>query len=714
MDVMKGNLMREMFDFTKDQAGKFWFDKNSDIVNSPDKSAHLVHTFFPDETLEKFILSIDFIYDKTGDIVITADPYYISINSSGQTCICRVFRGNTIAQSFDLKLNKNSTNALKIEYTGTSITVELNGRTLTFKSQFSSAVTKFEICMPLKSEIEDIKLSGQTKPLKLQPNDCISVSTTIDFYDDMLPEPFTPEMLESAFQKISEMGIKRVYWIHHGEQNSGFWSSLGNDVVCDHVNKTFANMGGNILAKASELAHVCGLELIVVIKPFDMSIMASTFPEGSIMAQKYGRNSIIGGRAYSCFDYVAQHPELCMQRRTKTDSGENYSPSQIELNFAEQDVPGMDVRLWTSENNGTYSIYDKKIKISRMPGKILIDGIKTAAKYLAIELLGSSSFSYGNIVKDLISVYDKSGEPIEITLGLKPRKIVSYDKDSYHLAVAKQKSSFSVSGFDFDGLRISVPSGILYGDAALNYYHSLTSENNVVGIAVGCNQYVPGAMCPSEPGARAYWLSLLQEAIDCGVDGIDIRESSHLDILKWGEYGFNAPIVNEYQKRHGINILEQDYDKCLLRMLRGEFYTEFLETACDLVRDYGKKFYLHISDIMMGSPDSSAPMEIHWDWQKWIEYIRPDGITFKAINENSYSTNYAIEVIEKCRADGIPVDYCVFTHCVEDYKKFIESIRCTGFSSINLYEFASYYKARNGKIEPIDNRLISEIKSRLK
>jgi hypothetical protein len=349
-----------------------------------------------------------------------------------------------------------------------------------------------------------------------------------------------------------------------------------------------------------------------------------------------------------------------------------------------------------------------------MSGRIVIDNINTNAKYLAIELLGSSSFYYGNIINNLIKVYDKSGAPIEITLGLKPRKIVSYDKDSYHLDVVKKKTTFSDYGFDFDGLRIAVPSGVLYGDASLNYYYSMTAENNVVGIAMGCNQYVPGAMCPSEPGARAYWLSLIQEAIDCGVDGIDIRETGHLDVLKWGEYGFNAPIVDEYQKRYGVNILEQDYDKRLLRMLRGEFYTEFLETAADLIRDSEKKFYLHISDTMMGTPDSSTPMEIHWDWQKWIEYLKPDGITFKAINENSYSTNYAIEVVERCMVQKIPVDYCVFTHRIDDHKKLIQTLRSAGFSSINLYEFASYYKARDGKIEPIDNRLISEIKSRMK
>ena len=700
--------MNIMFDSLINRTSDFWSGLGN--PDSFDEAIYLSHEFFPDEALEKYVLSIDFTYGGVGDIVISAEPYYVSLNSSGQTCICRVFRGNTIAQSLDLKLHDNSINVLKIEYTGNSILTELNGRSLLFESQYNSFVSRLEICLPTKSKIADIKLSGQTKPLNLQASDRMNLSTTIDFYDDMLPEPFTPGMLESAFRKISEMGIKIVYWIHHGEQNSGFWRSLGNDVACDNIDKTFANMGGNILAKASELAHKCGLEIVAVIKPFDMSIMASSFPEGSAMAQKYGRNSIVGGKAFSCFDYVAQHTELCMQRRRKVQLGKNYTPFRIELNFAGKVVPEVDVRLWTSENNGTYSEYKGKVTISKVPGKIVLSGIDTHVKYMAVELLGTSQFSCGNVLKDLVTVCDKSGDPIEITLGLKPRKIFLYDKDCNHLAVVKEKTTFSTSGFDFDGLCLGVPSGILCGDAGLNYYHSLTAENNFIGIAMDYNPYVPGAMCPSEPGARAYWLSLIQEAIDCGVDGIDIRESGHLNILKWGEYGFNGPIVSEYQKQYGINILEQDYDKCLLRKIRGEFYTEFLETAQNLLKGAGKKFYLHISDIMMGSADSSTPMEINWDWQRWIEYLRPDGITFKAINANSYKSHYAIEVVEKCKAHNIPVEFCVFTHCIGNDTEYFESLSKVGFSAVNLYEFASLYKAQEGKILPLDNKLVAYVK----
>ena len=277
--------------------------------------------------------------------------------------------------------------------------------------------------------------------------------------------------------------------------------------------------------------------------------------------------------------------------------------------------------------------------------------------------------------------------------------------------MAKKKISFAHVGFDFDGLRWYVPSGVLCGDAVPNNYHQFDPEANVVGIAIGFNKYVPGAMCPSEPKARSYWLSLIHDALDCGVDGVDVRVSSHLDILKWGEYGFNVPIVKEYQKRYNINILEQNFDKSLLRKLRGEYYTEFLKIASQLIKQREKKVQFHIEDVMEGTPDKSTMMEIHWDWQKWVEDLRPDGITFKTINSDNYRSYYAQKVLGKCNEHKIPVDYCVFTHCVKDYKKCFESLAKLGFSAVNLYEFASYYKAQDGKLIPLQEKLIADVEN---
>lgn len=704
--------MNKIFDFSATKLSDFWSGNLADIQDSGKciQAVSLKHEFFPVQALDEFELCMDLLLEEFGEIIISASPYSIVINGDIQTSICRTFGGNTITQSFDLKLHKAIVNKLKITYSKGCINVTLNKNLLKFESDYKPFITGIGIYLPAKSSIHKLEIGGQLSDLRLRPSQNMSASTTFDFCDDMAPEPFTQEMLNSAFQKISEMGIRRVYWIHHGDRNSGFWLSLGEDRICENFITSFNNLGNNFLSKATEFAHNHGIEIFAVLKPFDMSIMGKTFPANSDMAKKYGKNDIIGGKAYCCFDYVAEHPELCMQRRHQQTSANYASPTKIEINFNGPDVPQADVRLWTSEYNDKYIIHEQELVVDRKPGKIIISELNLKNNYLAIELIGNSAFQCGNLLKDMVRAYDKTGKLIECTLGLKPRKISIFDKDTNHLNVAIKKISFDHVGFDFDGLRWYVPSGVLCGDAALNHYHQFDSENTVIGIAVGVNQYVPGAMCPSEPEAISYRLNLIQEALDCGVDGVDIRVSSHLDILKWDQYGFNAPIVKEYQKRFGINILEHDFDKSLLRKLRGEYFTEFLKIASQLIRRHAKKVQFHIEDVMEGSADNSTMMEIYWDWQKWIDELRPDGITFKPINIDSHTGYYAIKVVEKCKEQNIPVDCCVFTHCIKDCRQLCDSLRNIGFSSVNLYEFASYYKAQGGKIIPLQEKLIADVK----
>lgn len=704
--------MKKIYDFSMSSISEFWSGNvPDDGLGYFNNCTILKHDFFPDKVLNKFELHIDLTSEEFGDVIIKAFPYVVWLNGDVQTCICRNCVGNTMVQSFDLHLQKSIVNKFKITFSGNCIEVNLNDKLLKFESDYKSFITSIEITLPGKSKISTFELFGAVREKKLQSGINVNVDTTIDFLDDIMLEPFNEEMLNLTFQKISELGIRRVYWIHYGSQESGIWLSQGVDIICKNVAQTIKSLGGDLLPKVTELAHKHGLELFALLKPFDMSVMGYTFPVSSVMAKKYGKNEIVGGKAYFCFDYVADHTDLCMQRRQKQNVKCQISPLRIEINFNGTDIPEFDIHLWTSEYNDTYSIYDQAMAISRMPGKLIIAGINTKYRYIAIELMGKSEFLCGNILRELVRVYDDSGELIECTLGLKPRDVCTYDEKSYHLKLTKNRSSFHEVGFDFDGLRLCVPSGVLCGDAAPNHYKQFDLQNNFLGIAIGCNRYVPGAMCPAEPEAVSYWLKLVQEAIDCGVDGIDIRASGHLDILKWGEYGFNAPIVKEYQKRYSVNIIEQDFDKALLRKLRGEFYTEFLRLAAHVVWRRGKKVQIHIEDVMEGSADGSTMMEIYWDWQKWIEDIRPDGVTFKAINPDSFSGSYAIKIVEKCNEYKIPVDCCVFTHCVEDYKKCFESLMEVGFSAVNLYEFASYYKAQRGKIMPIDEKLIAEVKA---
>ena len=138
----------------------------------------------------------------------------------------------------------------------------------------------------------------------------------MDLADDVLQEAYSAKMLDSAFQNMAEMGITKSYWMYcEINREAGMWRTVGEGVLCERINQTAINLGGDILATVVQTARKYGIEIFATFKPFDMCAMALTYPEGSEKADRYCRNSIVGGRAYYCNDFPAEHTELCMQRR---------------------------------------------------------------------------------------------------------------------------------------------------------------------------------------------------------------------------------------------------------------------------------------------------------------------------------------------------------------------------------------------------------------
>lgn len=119
------------------------------------------------------------------------------------------------------------------------------------------------------------------------------------------------------------------------------------------------------------------------------------------------------------------------------------------------------------------------------------------------------------------------------------------------------------------------------------------------------------------PEAREYWVKDIQLILDkYDVDGI------HLDTRTEGmgpeyadQYGFNEPIVKEYERRYGVNILEEDFDLEQWRSLRGEYFTQLLREIAQVVHAKGKRFSVATSrGDYIGFPLGNMKLE----WRKWI------------------------------------------------------------------------------------------------
>jgi hypothetical protein len=81
------------------------------------------------------------------------------------------------------------------------------------------------------------------------------------------------------------------------------------------------------------------------------------------------------------------------------------------------------------------------------------------------------------------------------------------------------------------------------------------------------------------------------------------------------QFGFNAPVVEEYQARYGVNIREQDFDVDAWRRLRGEYVTQFLREVRAFTQTKGIR-------LAVGMPrgDYLGPPvgNLHLDWRTWV------------------------------------------------------------------------------------------------
>src|SRR5262249_49927828 len=79
------------------------------------------------------------------------------------------------------------------------------------------------------------------------------------------------------------------------------------------------------------------------------------------------------------------------------------------------------------------------------------------------------------------------------------------------------------------------------------------------------------------PGARRGMVEYLAKAVvDGGYDGLAFLTYAENFSQRYDdEFGFSPPIVEEFKKRHGIDIRTQAFDRSALSRLRGEYLTEF-------------------------------------------------------------------------------------------------------------------------------------------
>ena len=135
-----------------------------------------------------------------------------------------------------------------------------------------------------------------------------------------------------------------------------------------------------------------------------------------------------------------------------------------------------------------------------------------------------------------------------------------------------------------------------------------------------------GPLCFAYPGARAALVEMYADMVrDKGYEGLTFHLYNENQGPRFDdEFGFNEPIVEEYQRRYGVDILTEPYDKQKLAELRGEYLTQFFRELHAALEPMGVKV-----SVMIDAKEPDLPQywlafreillsgRVHVDWRTY-------------------------------------------------------------------------------------------------
>ena len=481
---------------------------------------------------------------------------------------------------------------------------------------------------------------------------------SIDFFDEMCYAIWTQEMLDIYFRTMKAKGISRVYWLDQRE----IMMRSGCAPHSERMQKTWANFNGDLNRVAAELAHKNGLEIWALLKPYDLGIQQAAV---SAPLRNTPGVEVTGGRMRLCTDFACQHQEVMLRRRHFPAS--DSKAVKYVITFSEALKAQGLFKVYTSENNQSYQLLSQR---SVTPGTIAIEEPVPQTPFTVFCLEGCSG---ANTLRKIVTALDQQGNQVPLTLALCPGK--RYFDTAFHLDVWKAREEdggFRKQGMLFDYLP-GVPSSIFTPETIENEYifDFAEARENALGVTLQLNPTIGGCPDPENLFFHHFVTEWVDENLERGYDGIEIRISNHNSPLFWTDYGTGPA----------------------LRLTRGNAHTALLRNLSAQVRGRGKKFGLHIANFMFGSsPDKSSPMEFFWDYHTWLKEKLADEVTAKLIRTDGFSAE-SMELLELCKAQNIPVNYCPFLHGLHEPDDFARKIAALGVDAFNIYEAATVWKS---------------------
>ena len=538
----------------------------------------------------------------------------------------------------------------------------------------------------------------------------------VDFVDDATAAEITPSHVDAMMRVLQNAGIERVSWAYYGDGHGSYFVPAGLNSGWDNYEKTLRALD-NPLRVAVEAAHRYGIELYAYFKPYETGPGLS-LPEGSPEARAFGRLRQQGGWLTWLDRFVVDHPELRIRHRPDASIGDLADVPICALKLVKRDdaptrVSCEHLQIWSSQHNYRYQPCAVDFQVH--------ESVEPSSKNVH-DINGDLVTRQGDLVRTLtLSGFRLTDPYILVTTDFSDGE-ADFENTGTELLVALDADGsvvpgvFATGGGVWERARVDFRDwGLLFdtgrGQSIIRLDEpNVSGRNGMIAYTRGRNEFLPGALCETEPQVQTYWLSCLHEMLAVGVDGVDIRvenHGTHTDYYE--EYGFND-IILDACGRHGKT------DSATIARVRGEAYTRFLQDAKRMIAACGKRTRINLNiDWFRPDPPPARrlayPANIHYDWRRWVEeglldegILRLFQLPFDAIFDDAVSA----DMIAHCRQQGIPLT--VNRYINPDYPKEFERVRRDGrFSGFILYETAGFLQFEEGGGCRFSNDAVAEV-----
>ena len=572
------------------------------------------------------------------------------------------------------------------------------------------------------------------------------LSATVDFPDDVRYGPYSLELLEEMVTQIKSLGVRRIYWLYYGdEETESYWA--GN--VFDYMKYGSATLDriGEPLKAVTPIAHRHGLEVYAVLKPFNTG-MAGTYPQGSPDGN-HSRVHRIGGCLQQVFPFVERFPHTRIVRRPWEAPPDLDTIPIRKIRLLKSDDSPTRIRkerlqIWTSPDNYRYrrqpvdfSLTDRVepsprevreffgdlLTASGAPVRTLtLEGLDLTGRFILVTTdFEDEEGDFGNAPSAMIEAYGPGPDPLPIVIATRS-------------AMWIRPRDFRTGGLEFDSGMGPFPvqldtnnastEGTMFGIVTKSKWN----WGGCIAFARGRNDTLACTPCALYPEVEKLWMGWVDRLLEAGVDGVDVRVSAHGSLTDEPlEYGFNAPLLEEFRERYGTEIGSTDGDLARLARLRGRHYTRFIREASQRIRSAGKKFQVHVHAEAFG-PDPchgqlmGFPANLEFDWRTWLLQGLADGITLRTtwfeapeadrgLLHNALDDSVVDEALALCNRNGIPVylnRYLKRTNSMQEYVSDLEQIyHDPRFAGFDVYEYAHLSRPNPAgtRIVPVEDRM---------